>query len=149
MSNDISGFGLRINLVASVTFPSGIVLTQFSDDTDPADMASVQIRDKAMGLNGDLITWSKASPLPLVVGVIPGSEDDRNLAALLEANRVGRGKQGAQDEITATLVYPDGTTVSYTDGVITDGVVGKPVASAGRLKTTTYAFAFENRVTTG
>lgn len=147
--NDISGFGLRINLVASQTFPAGIVITQFADDTDPADMASIQVRDKAMGLNGDLITWSKATPLPLVIAVVPGDEDDQNLATLLEANRVGKGKQGALDVITATIIYPDGSVNQYTEGVITDGVAGKAVSSAGRIKTTTYTFAFENRVMVG
>lgn len=147
--NDISGFGLRINLVASVTFPAGIVITQFADDTDPADMASIEVRGSAMGVNGDLITWSNANPLPLVLAVIPGSEDDRNLSVLLEANRAGKGKQGALDVITATIIYPDGSAAQYTEGVITAGIAGKPVASSGRIKTPTYTFAFENRVMVG
>lgn len=146
--NDISGYGLRIQLVASLTFPAGINLTQFADDTDPLDMPSQQIRDKAMGVNGDLITWSRANPLVMNTGVIPGSEDDRNLAVLFEANRTGRGKAGARDVITATIIYPDGSTVTLVQGVITDGMPGKGAASAGRLKTNTYAFAFENMVST-
>jgi hypothetical protein len=147
--NDISGYGLRIQLVASVTFPAGINLTQFADDTDPLDNPSLQIRDKAMGINGDLIVWSKANPIIMNTGVIPGSDDDRNLAVLFEANRTGRGKSGARDVITATVIYPDGSTVSLTDGVITDGMPARGVASAGRLKTNTYAFAFENLVSAG
>lgn len=149
MANDISGYGLRIQIVASITFPAGINLTQFADDSDPLDMASVQIRDKAMGINGDLISWSKANPIPMTTGVIPGSEDDRNLAVLFESNRVGRGKTGTRDVITATIVYPDGSTVSLTEGVITDGMPARGVASAGRLKTNTYHFAFENTVSAG
>lgn len=149
MPNDISGYGLRIQLVASNTFPAGINLTQFSDDTDPLDMASVQIKDKAMGINGDLISWSKANPIPMTTGVIPGSDDDQNLAVLFEANRVGRGKSGARDIITATIIYPDGSVVSLTDGVITDGMPARGVASAGRLKTNVYQFAFENMVRAG
>jgi len=149
MANDISGYGLRIQLVASVTFPAGITLTQFADDTDPLDMASLQIKDKAMGVNGDLIVWSKANPIPMTTGVIPGSDDDRNLAVLFEANRVGRGKSGSRDVITATIIYPDGSTVSLTDGAITDGMPARGVASAGRLKTNTYQFSFENMVSAG
>lgn len=147
--NDISGFGLRINLVASTTFPQGIVITQFADDTDPADMASIQVREAAMGINGDMVSWSRANPLPLVIAVIPGSDDDRNLSVLLEANRVGKGKQGSRDIITATVIYPDGTANIYTEGVITDGVAGKGVASGGRIKTTTYSFRFEGRAMVG
>jgi len=89
MANDVSGFGLRIRLTASRTFPAGITITQFADDADPFDIPSLQIADTAMGLNGDLISWSKANPIKPTLNVIPASEDDRNLAVLLEANRVG------------------------------------------------------------
>lgn len=141
---DISGFGLRARLVASVTFPRGIDLTQFADDADPLDAPSQQIRDKAMGLNGDLLTWSKANPILATLNVVPNSDDDKNLAVLFEANRVGKGKQGARDVITLTLIYPDTSSVTLNSGAITDGMPTNSVASAGRLKTKAYAFAFEN-----
>lgn len=143
---DISGFGLRINVKASQTFPQGIDITQFADDTDPFDLPSIQIKDKAMGLNGDMVTWSKANPLLVSISVVPGSDDDRNLAVLLESNRVGKGKNSVHDVITMTGIYPDDTTITLTEGSITDGPPGSAVASAGRLKSKTYQFAFENRV---
>jgi hypothetical protein len=141
---DISGFGARVQLVASNTFPAGVMLSQFADDVDPFDFPSMQIRDKGMGLNGDLIHWSKATPVPFAVAVVPGSEDDRNMQVLYDANRVGKGKQSAADRITITAIYPDGRTVTLSQGCITDGPAGLGVASAGRLKTATYQFAFEN-----
>lgn len=141
---DISVFGLRVQLTASETFPSGLSITQFADDADPFDSPSIQIRDKAMGVNGDLITWSKANPIPVTLSLITGGEDDRNLSVLFEANRVGKGKRGARDLINITVIYPDGRTVSYTNGVITDGMTGDSASSAGRLKTKAYMFAFEN-----
>lgn len=144
--NNISGFGLKIQLVASVTFPAGITLTQFADDADPFDVPSQQIADKAMGLNGDIVTWAKANPIPVNLAMVPSGDDDRNLAVLLEANRVGKGKQGARDVITMTGIYPDGSTVTFSNGVITDGMLASAVASAGRLKSKTYAFSFENKV---
>lgn len=142
--NDISVFGLRVQLQASETFPSGITLTQFADDADPFDTPSIQIRDKAMGVNGDLITWSKATPIGLSLSVVPNSDDDRNLSVLFEANRVGKGKQGARDVVSVTAVYPDGRTVSFTQGAITDGMPANSPSSAGRFKSKTYQFAFEN-----
>lgn len=142
--NDISVFGLRVQLNASETFPAGVSLTQFADDADPFDTPSIQIRDKAMGVNGDLITWSKATPITLSLSVVPNSDDDRNLAVLFEANRVGKGKQGARDTISVTAVYPDGRTVSFTQGAITDGMPANSPSSAGRFKSKTYQFAFEN-----
>ena len=141
---DISVFGIRVQVVASQTFPAGINITQFADDADPFDAPSMQIRDKAMGVNGDLISWSKANPIPLTINVVPNSEDDKNLGVLFEANRVGKGKQGARDVISITAVYPDGRTASFTQGVITDGQPANSAQSSGRMKSKAYAFAFEN-----
>ncbi|EHL7666656.1 hypothetical protein KEH73_000770 [Salmonella enterica] len=144
---DISGVGLRVTIVASNTFPSGITITQFADDADPFDVPSMQLADKAMGLNGDLITWSKASPLTPTINVIPDSEDDKNLQVLAEANRVAKGKRSALDVITMTVIYPDDSGATYTSGKLTDSMPGKGVSSAGRFKTSAYIFAFENRTT--
>lgn len=141
---DISVFGIRVQVVASQTFPSGINITQFADDADPFDAPSMQIRDKAMGVNGDLISWSKANPIGVTLNVVPNSEDDKNLGVLFEANRVGKGKQGARDVISITAVYPDGKTASFTQGVITDGQPANSAQSSGRMKSKAYAFAFEN-----
>lgn len=143
--NNISGFGVRARLVASATFPSGITITEFADDTDPLDVPQTQIADKAMGLNGTLVTWNKAAPLPITIAVIPGSEADKNLAVLAEANRVGQGKQSAGDIITLTVIYPDGSQNTYVQGVITDAPLGTAIASAGRKKSKSYVFAFENK----
>jgi hypothetical protein len=141
---DVSAFGIRVQVVASNTFPAGINITQFADDADPFDTPSIQVADKAMGLNGDLITWSKANPITITLNVVPNSEDDLNLAVLLEANRVGKGKQSARDVISMTAVYPDGRTASFTQGVITDGMPSNSAQSSGRFKSKPYAFAFEN-----
>lgn len=140
---DISAYGIRLRLVASVTFPAGIDITQFADDADSVDVPSQQIADKAMGVNGDLVVWSKANPINLTINVIPNTEDDRNLAVLLEANRVGRGKRSARDIITATAVYPDGRTITWSNGAITDGIPGNALASSGRMKSKPYLFSFE------
>jgi len=145
---DISGYGVRVNVQASNTFPSGFDLSAFADDADPFDLPSIQIKDKAMGLNGDLITWSKANPLLLTLAVLPGTEDAANMAALFEANRVGKGKTSARDTVTVTGVYPDGSTITLSEGAITDGPPGSSIASAGRIKTNAYQFAFENVTTT-
>ena len=143
---NISGYGLKINLQASNTFPNGITLTEFADDNDPLDVPSLQIADSAMGLNGDLIIWSKATPIKVTLNVIPSGADDRNLGILLEANRVGKGKVGARDIITMTLIFPANNFVHLINGAITDGIPFSPVASAGRLKTKSYALTFENRI---
>lgn len=146
MSTDISGFGAVVNIIASNSFPAGFPVTQFADDSDPLDFAAIQIADTAMGLNGDLISWARAVTLPMVISVIPGTEDDTNLQNLADLNRVAQGKISAYDDITATVIYPDGTLVTLTGGKITNAPFGKSISSAGRLKTRVYTFSFEQKV---
>jgi tail fiber protein gp32 len=148
MTTDVSGFGSQVQVKASNTYPQGFVISQFADDADPFDIPSMQIADKAMGLNGDLIVWSKANPLMITINVVPNSEDDVNLSVLLEANRVGKGKTPARDEITIVAAYPNEGTLTLTGGIITDGAPGNSIASAGRLKSKAYQFAFENKTDT-
>lgn len=146
MTQDISGQGLAINIVASKTFPAGFIVNQFADDADPLDIADIQLAETAMGLNGDLISWNTANPIPMVINLIPGSDDDINLGILAEANRVGRGKISAKDKITVNIIYPDGNITTLTDGKMTNAPTSNSVASAGRKKSKTYTFAFENKV---
>lgn len=146
MTENVSGYGLVAALIATTTFPAGVTITQFADNADPADMAAVKIADTALGLNGDLIWWSRAVTLPVVLSVIPGSDDDVNLSILAEANRVGQGKLSAQDDITLALIYPDGTNITYSGGKLTDAPFGKSVSSEGRLKSKIYTFSFQNKV---
>lgn len=144
--NDISGFGIKVNVVASKTFPTGFMVTQFADDADPLDIPSMQIADGALGLNGDAVKWSMGNLIPLTLNIIPNSADDRNLAILAEANRVARNKKSANDVITMTISYPDGRTCTLLGGYLSDAPFANSVASAGRLKTKAYAFKFENKV---
>lgn len=146
MSNDITGFGAAINLIASNTYPAGIAITQLADDADPLDMASVKIADTAMGVNGDLVKWSRAITKPLTLSVIPGSLDDINLAVLASNNSASQGTINANDSITITVVYPDGSTITFANGFLTDAPFGNGISSAGRLKTKTYGFQFQSVV---
>lgn len=143
MAQDISAFGTRVRVVASRTFPAGITITQFADDADPFDTPEITVAEVAMGVNGDLIIWSKANPIMVTLNVIPNSEDDKNLGILLEANRVARGKLGARDVVTLSQVLPDGKTKTLSSGAITVGRPGQSMASAGRMKSKPYTFAFE------
>lgn len=141
---NISGFGLRVNIIASVTFPTGITVSQFADDTDPFDLPSLQVADGAMGLNGDLAYWSKANPLKISLGFIPDCLDDSLLQVILNANRVGRGKNSANDIITMTATYASGGFVTLNKGIIVEGPPSSSVSAAGRKKSKVYNFMFEN-----
>ena len=144
MANNVTGFGFVVSIIASVTFPTGFTFTQASDDADPLDFASIKIGDAQMGVNGDIIIYNKAVPLPMVVNVIPGSVDDINLQTLANANRAVQGKQITNDVITVTIVYPDKTTHIFSNGVITDAQFSSSISGAGRLKTKQYSFLFQS-----
>ncbi|ATW57891.1 hypothetical protein CNR33_00045 [Pseudomonas phage tabernarius] len=141
---NVSGFGLSINIVASKTFPSGFTVSQFADDSDPLDVPDLTVGDSSSGLNGDLLVWNKATGIPVAISVIAGGDDDKNLETLLEANRVGKNKVGARDTVSHVLTYPDGSRANCGPGIITVGPIAKSVASAGRYKTRTYHFVFES-----
>lgn len=141
---NISGFGLKIVITASTTFPAGMPVTQFADDTDPLDIPAITVAETGMGLNGDLAVWSRATPLDVTIAVVPNGDDDRNLALLLEANRVAKGKRGARDVITLTAMYPDGRNKVLQQGTVISGMPANSVASSGRYKSRTYGFRFEN-----
>ncbi len=141
----VTGFGVVVTFIASNTFPTGLPVTQFADDSDPITINDIRIADTAMGLNGDLLAWAKAAPLPMTVNVIPGSADDVNLQILANANRVAQGKNSANDVISATIVYPDGSVVVLTGGIITDAAFGRGIQSSGRQRTKSYSFLFSNQ----
>jgi hypothetical protein len=143
---DITATGTIVNIIGSTTFPLGFPITQFADDADPLDFASIQIADTAMGLNGDLISWSRAIAIPMTLNVLPGGVDDLNLQILAEANRVGRGRVSALDIITATIIYPDASLITLTNGKLIEYNPGKGIASSARLKTRTYTFSFEQKI---
>lgn len=141
---DVSASGIVFTLRASVTFPGGFQITELSDDTDPFDIPDVAAASAAMGLNGDLVSWTAPAPITPTMAVIPGSDSDINLGILYDANRAAKGRRSARDVITLVANYPDGSTITLSNGVITSGNPGKSVASSGRLKTVSYVFAFQD-----
>jgi len=142
MAQDISVFGLTGNLTASKTFPNGMSISEFADDADPLDSPDLEIADMSMGPNGDTITWSRPQLIEIVVNVIPQSQDDLNLTALADANRVAKGKSSARDEITIVWTYPNGMKVTASDGKMVTGPVVQSGSSNGRAKTKRFAFRF-------
>jgi hypothetical protein len=145
---DVSATGLSLTIKASVTFPQGFTFTEFADDADGWDAPAIDIATTAMNLNGDLVVFSSPVPLVRTVNAIPGSPGQRNLAIIYEANRVAKGKRSARDIITVVANYPDGSTETLSRGKMTNGMPGKSVAPAGRIKTNAYTFAFEGLAST-
>jgi hypothetical protein len=146
MSQDISGFGTLLLLTANITYPTGVPITAFADDSDGIDFPSIQIADGAMTVNGILAKWKVAKAIDLTLNVLAGSPDDENLTYLLEANRPAQGKLNVSDIVGIVATYPNlGITATYVDGFISDGMPGTSLSSVGRLKTKTYMFKFQTR----
>lgn len=141
---DVSAIGVSVRVIASITFPQGFTVTEFADDADPFDLPSIDIATVSMNVNGNPIFQSAPVPVTLTLNVIPGSFSDENLAVIFEANRAAQNKRYVQDIITMVGVYPNGATIMLSDGKMTSGVPGHGVASAGRLKSKQYGFAFGN-----
>ncbi|MFC0708999.1 phage tail fiber protein [Azorhizophilus paspali] len=144
MTFDVSAAGTGARLVASETFPNGFDLTSWADDSDPFDIPALTTASQAMNVNGDMVTWSTPAPIVVTINVLPGSPDDQNLQALLDANRPAAGRRVARDVITLTKTNPDGSTETLADGRITGGMLGRSVASAGRQKASSFTFAFQD-----
>lgn len=143
---DISGTGIEITLVAVPTFPAGITLNAFADDTDPLDTPEIQTAEWGMGVNGDLVIWNTPKPLEVTIGMIPETEQERNLALLADANRPAKGKLTTKDKIVMTVTYPDGTRKTLAPGRLVGALPLTSVASAGRYKSKPYRFIFENKL---
>jgi len=141
---NISGFGLTVSLIASNTFPVGLLLTQWPDDQDAISFPDIEIGDAQMGVNGDLIVWSKAAPVKVTLSAIPDSPTDLQLAVLLMANRVGVNKIGARDILQMVVLQGNNNLGTFTNGIIVSGPSFTGVQSTGRMKTKQYGFIFES-----
>ena len=98
-----------------------------------------------MGANGNLITWNSPKGIPVTIAVIPNTEDDINLQALLNANRKTRNRTVANDVITMVVTYADESISTLTNGAILSGIVLRGSTSENRLKTMPYGFMFEDK----
>lgn len=142
--NDVSATGTKVFITASHTFPAGIWVSQFADDKDAVTSDSTTVNETAMGPNGDMVFFGTPNPATLKMGVIPGSEDDKNLQILYNANRVAKNKASVKDIIQAVVHYPNGEKKTFVNGVITDGPAAYTATSNARLNGNEYGFAFEN-----
>ena len=146
MAHDISFFGTQVSLTASFTFPNGISISQFADDGDPLNITEMKIGDAAMSVNGTLVAWRKPAVIMIDMNIIPNSEDDKNLQILFDNNRLSKNHSSSNDVLTITCAFPDGTTATYTGGIMLQGLAGNSGASSGRFKSKKYQFAFEDKI---
>lgn len=143
---DVTAFGLDITITADKTLPMGVTISEFAEDADPINVTEVTMGESEMGVNGDLILTRRARPIEFTLPVIPGTAGSEALHTLWEANRLAKNKNAVRDIITAVINYPNGNTVTLTDGAIVSGPPITGVSSAGRLMTENFGFVFANVV---
>lgn len=141
---NVSATGLKIRLVAIPTFPAGFDITQFADDADPISTDMVDIAAAEAALNGDLVTWSRPNVVSARIGVLPGTDEAKNLDILWSVNRTGKNKLSAQDKISMVINYPNGDVKVLSNGAMLSGPAFDGGSSEGRLNTREYGFAFQD-----
>lgn len=140
---DTSHAGSVITISASnTTGDVPVPLTAFPKDTDPVDIPVTTLGGLEVGTNGDVITWSEATPKDVSLSLIPNTTDHAFMQRLLQENVVEKGKASANDTITLRRVMPNGAVLLCEDGKLMTGPAGLSAASNGKLKTVTYTFMF-------
>lgn len=156
---DISFQGAR--LVMRTQGASGNMVLEFSDEGTPVEFPDLEVCGYAMTLNGELVTWTKPSPVTFTITVIPGSESDMRLRSILYAGHVGgrRGQPVSQAFViiqTANLwvpsVYSNNSIVSgaggqnftLSNGRLYSGSPGIGSNAEGKMSAKTYRFVFES-----
>lgn len=134
---DVSATGVSIFIRSSVSFPTGFIVEGMADDTDPLGFSEMTVAEADTNINGDLVTWGKPQVMTPKLAVVAGSPADDNLQIMLAAR-----ENGVREEVEMTVTYPDGSSVTASEGVMTTGTKGKNVSSAGRTATRSYGFAF-------
>ena len=152
---DVSGVYPKVTII-STGIPPLIQLTKFADDQNPIDVEHIEVIGHGINVNGELVTWEKPAAYIVTVAVLCGTEDDTNLALLLEGSHATAGKGFAlaptvtlrsaigKRNMLGIVTTDDGAT--YVNGRIVNGRPGAAVDSEGRKLTNTYSFVFENMV---
>lgn len=155
---DISMQGATLTL-SCPAISAGNIILEFSDEGTPIEFPDIEVCGYAMTMNGELVTWTKPTPITWSLTVIPGSNSDVALRNLLYAGHVGgrKGKAIAQDYVhisSATLSVPSATTfgivtantVNFTfeHGRLSSGPTAIGSNAEGKMSARTYRFVFES-----
>lgn len=157
---DISMQGATLTINNS--YLNGNVVLEFSDEGTPLEFPDLDVCGYAMTMNGELVTWTKPSPITFRISVIPNSKSDRSLRNLLYAGHVGgkAGKAISQQSVyisSAVLTVPAITasqgavatgnsksTFTFSNGRLTGGNPAVGSNAEGKMSVRTYNFVFES-----
>ena len=156
---DISMQGAKLTLKCEAISAGNIIL-EFSDEGTPIEFPDIETCGYAMTMNGELVTWTKPTPITWSLTVVPGSQSDIALRNLLYAGHVGgrKGRAISQSYVhitSATLEVPGITSygivsangnVNFTfeHGRLYGGPTAIGSNAEGKMSARTYKFVFES-----
>lgn len=144
---DSSSIGVRVFLIASVTFPRGITFQAFPEDGDVGTNGEIDIASSASGVNGELIWWKTVTGIQTQVPLIPNTPEEALMDMLFQANRGAKNRFPKKDIITMVVTNPvTGVVSTYKNGYVRNGNVGYTYGGDGRIKTKNYGFTFEDKI---
>ena len=113
----------------------------FADDTPPLQYVPVQTAAPRVDLNRRLFQNRQFGPTRVILSPIPLTKADKELKKLILASRRlnSVNVNGYVDKIT---VKADGYQLEFSNGTISDGIIGTTLSPEGRLATPQYTFDF-------
>jgi hypothetical protein len=141
---NISGFGTKVTIVATQSFPVGFTVSKFADDKDPIKIEEIEPTGYEVIIDGSLFTFDKGAPVKVQISVIPGSDDDINLKILLQARKSSPSIIPLKDITAIVISYGNGGTTAFSGGSIISGPLSDSINQGGRMVGNTYTFIFSD-----
>lgn len=138
---DITAFGLSFT-VADLLYPDGLTIKEGSDDVPLISCDNPEFGKVNVGLNGHKISWVHSSVYTVTVAVIPNTDTDRKLKAMVAYNRPQVGGSANIDSIQGVLTEGvSGEKTVFADMTMTSGAITNVTTTEGRFETRTYTFS--------
>lgn len=150
--NDISMAGASLTVIGG---DISVTITEFSDEGTPVATGDLTVAGTGMNLNGNLVTWTKPTPVSVSVSLIPGSDSDVKLMNFLHAVHIGgKGRLAKEAKIDTLVISVPLTTGGSTQTksmntlTLTNGrmIVGSPGIGSnaeGKQNPRNYTFEME------
>lgn len=143
MANEnLSTFGSKVILSASINYPMGVEIEDWADDADPFGPDNVTISEYGISLNGALLSWQQPAVAELEFSVWANSDSDRILRNIFDTDSIRKGKAALINVLTLSVQFPDGEKAIFTSGKMLSGPPSSRAQQGGRKASKTYRFVF-------
>lgn len=143
---DVSAIGFKILVKDTKIFPNGFTINRTADGTDPFGFGTVTVGEATMDANGHLTYATSPNPTEFTLNLLPTSEEDINMSLLFEAHRPRLGVARTGGDISVTVMYADGTSVTAKNCKFLTGDPKRSIQAPSRYKNKVYTFACEDYI---